>query len=172
MTSPGASPRAVTVASVYAEHVVIMDEAIAVVERRSPEERRQASSIALAIGGIVGPVLASVAQYIGMPGGPTRLYLRASDVPPLREMTDVVTCWAADVPADVSALPGWPQVDGWRPVTFYPRTAVASVRVSRWCGLELTLDREAAREVKLPLPAWRRKHAVDHLTRAGYRVAG
>jgi hypothetical protein len=122
------------------------------------------------VGGIVGPVLATLAQYFGMPGGPTRLYLRRTDVPPVGEMRDVVTCWAADVPADVSALPTWPRVDGWRPVTFYPRVAVASVRVSRWCGLELTLDREAARDVRLPLPVWRRRLVVDHLTRAGYRL--
>lgn len=161
----------VTVATAYRQHVVITPLAIARVERRSEEEVRQTSSIALSIGGLVGPVLAAIAQRVGMPGGPTRLYLLHSDPPALADMTEVFTCWAADVPAEITRLPGWPIVEGFRPVTFYPRRAIATVRLSRMGGLVLELTREVAPRIVLPVPAWQHAKVRRALSRDGYRLA-
>jgi hypothetical protein len=157
-----------TVSTGYEQYVVITDHAIIRIERRSEEERRQTSSIVLAVGGIVGPILAAIAALIGMPGGPTRLYLRHSDLPPVGEMKDVATCWAAEVPIELINLPGWPNVKTFRPVTFYPRSVIAAVRLSSWRGLELTLSREAAREIRVAVPLWHHGRIRKHLTRAEY----
>lgn len=157
-----------TISRAYGQYVVVTDDAIIRVERRSEEEQRQASAIVLAVGGIVGPVLAAISDRIGMPGGPTRLYLRPRDVPPLAQLTEVTTCWASDVPAELAALVGWPNVESFRPVTFYPRAAIAMLGLSRWRGLELTLKREAAPEVVLPVPPWHQARVRQHLAKAGY----
>jgi hypothetical protein len=158
----------VTVARSYSHLLVVTDSAIIRVERRSAEETRQASMIAFVVGGIVGPILAALADRIGMPGGPTRLYLSHKDTPDLDAMADVTTCWAADVPPEVAALPGWPNVESFRPVTFYPRALIAAVKLSAWQGLMLTLRREAAREVSLSLPVWQQARVREHLESAGY----
>jgi hypothetical protein len=158
-----------TVSRGYEHHVVVMDEAIVRVERRSEEEKRQVSSIVLAAGWALGPILAVFADVVGMPGGPTRLYLRHTDVPLPSAMKEVATCWAADVPADLATLPGWPRVEGFRPVTFYPRAAIATVRLT-WRGIEMTLQREAARDVALAVPVWHHRKIREHLRRARYPV--
>jgi len=160
--------RQLTISRAYGQYVVVTDDAIIRVERRSEEEQRQASAIVLAVGGIVGPVLAAISDRIGMPGGPTRLYLRHRDMPPLGQLSDVTTCWASEVPTEVAVLVGWPRVEPYRPVTFYPRAAIAMAGLSRWRGLELTLKREAAREVVLPVPPWHQARIQRHLERAGY----
>jgi hypothetical protein len=160
-----------TVASSYGQHVVVSPLAVVCVERRSEEEKRRASSIALSIGGVVGPMLAAIADQVGMPGGPTQLYLRHSDPPPLVEMSDVTTLWAADVPEELTRLPGWPVVEAHRPVTVYPRRAIAAVRVSFARGLELRLRREANPEIALPLRAWQLARVRQALGRAGYAFA-
>ena len=161
-----------TISRAYAQYTIVTDHAIIRVERRSEEEQRQASAIVLAVGGIVGPVLAAITDRIGMPGGPTRLYLRPRDMPPLAEISDVMTCWAAEAPAELTALVEWPRVEPYRPVTFYPRAAIAKVGLSRWRGIELTLKREAAREVVLPIPPWYQARVRLHLARAGYLSQG
>src|SRR5574341_106800 len=116
-----------TVAEAFGHYVVVTDDAIVRVERRSEEEKRQVSTIAFVVGGVVGPVLAALAERVGIPGGPTKLYLRPSGPPPLDEMTDVKTWWASEVPREVAELPAWPKVEGFRPVTFYPRRVITAV---------------------------------------------
>ena len=160
-----------TVATSYSEHLVVTDLAIVRVERRSEEELRRASAIVLVAGGIVGPLMAAVAQRFGGPGGPATLYLRPQATPALAEMRDVVTCWAADAPEELTSHPKWPQVESFRPVTLYPRASVDSVALSRWNRLRLTLRREAARQVSLRLPFWGRRAVEAHLVRAGYPVS-
>ena len=96
----------VTVAEAFEHYILVTDDAIVRVERRSEEERRRLSTIVFVVGGIMGPVLAALADRVGMPGGPTKLYLRSQGPPPLAEMMDVKTWWASDVPAELSA---------WRP---------------------------------------------------------
>lgn len=157
-----------TVAQAYAHFVVVADDAIVRVERRSEEERRQVSTIAFVVGGVLGPLLAALAERVGMPGGPTRLYLRPHGPPPLAEMSEVETWWASDVPGELSGLPQWPRVEGFRPVTFYPRRAIAAVRILPWRGLVLTLNREVAREATLAMPAWHHPRIRRHLREAGY----
>ncbi len=159
-----------TVATSYRQHVVITPLVIARVERRSEEEVRQTSSIALSVGGLVGPVLAAIAQRVGMPGGPTRLYLLHSDPPALAEMTKVFTCWAADIPTEVTRLPRWPVVEGFRPVTFYPRSAIASVRLSFFGGLTLDLGKESSSRVALPVPVWQHRRIRNALIGGGYSL--
>ncbi len=161
-----------TVVRSYAEHIVVSDLAIVRVERRSEEERRQASTILFVMGGIVGPILAALVDRLGLPGGPARLYLRPNAVPGLDEMRDVLTCWAADVPPELLAHPRWPPVEPHRPATFYPRSLVESVALVPFGAMVLTLRREAAREVSLALPWWGRKRVVRHLRRAGYPLVG
>ncbi|HEY2941298.1 MAG TPA: hypothetical protein VGN09_02585 [Vicinamibacteria bacterium] len=157
-----------TVSYGHARHVVVTDEAIITVERRSAEERRQASTVALAVGGgVLGALLAAVVDRLGLPGGPTRLYLPPHDTPRLAEMTEVLTCWAAEVPTELAEERGWPKVEGFRPVTFYPRAAIHSLTLSRW-RLTLTLKREAARHVDVFLAPWDYRKVRAHLTRAGY----
>lgn len=160
-----------TVARSYAEHIVVTDLAIARIERRSDEERRQVSTIVFVIGGLVGPLLAAMAEWIGLPGGPTRLYLRPKATPALEAMGEVLTCWASEVPPELSSHPRWPKVEGFRPVTFYPRATIESVGFTRWGALRLLLRREASREVLLPLPWWGRRVVRQHLLRAGYALA-
>jgi len=157
-----------TVATTYGDHVIVTEHAIIHVERRSEEERRQASWLTLALGGVLGPLVAAVADRVGMPGGPLKLHLRPADIPAVHEMTEVLTCWAADVPPEVAALPNWPRVEGFRAVTFYPRVSLAAVDVSRWGGLRLTLRREAAKDVRIPVPLWSVGRIAGHLDRAGY----
>lgn len=159
-----------TVATSFAEHLVVTDLAIVGVERRSDEELRRASAIVLVAGGIVGPMVAAMAQRIGGPGGPARLYLRRQATPELAEMRDVFTCWASDAPEELTAHPKWPRVESFRPVTFFPRASIESVVVSRLNRLRLTLKREASRQVALPLPFWGRRAVEAHLVRAGYPV--
>jgi hypothetical protein len=157
-----------TVSRSYSDYLVVTDMAILRVERRSDEERRQASMIVLVVGGVVGPLLAALVQWLGLPGGPARLYLRPSGTPELHEMRDVLTCWAADAPAELIAHPRWPRVEPHRPVTFYPRSLIESVELLAWGGMLLTLRREAAREVRLSLPLWGRERVRRHLRSAGY----
>jgi hypothetical protein len=161
----------VTVASSYRQHVVVTPLAIARVERRSEDEVRQTSSIAFSVGGLVGPVLAAIAERVGMPGGPTRLYLLHSDPPALAEMADVFTCWAADVPPEITRLPRWPAVEGFRPVTFYPRAALASVRLSFFGGLSLDVGKAPSSRVKLPVPPWQHGRIRSALVGGGYPLA-
>jgi hypothetical protein len=163
-----AEPQSLTVCRTYASFVLIADEGLVQVERRSDEERRQAASVAFAVGGVLGPALAAVLARVGMPGGPTRLYLRGHDLPAFPAITDVTTCWAADAPADLVARPDWPRVEGYRPVTFYPRGQLADVALSMWHGITLRLKREAAPVVSLPIAPWDHARARLHLERAGY----
>ncbi len=159
-----------TLATSYSEHVMVTDLAIVRVERRSEEELRRAATIVLVAGGIVGPLVAAVAQRLGGPGGPSRLYLRPQATPGLAEMRDVFTCWAADAPEELTAHPKWPKIESYRPVTFYPRAGIEAVVVSRLNRLRLTLRREASRQVALALPFWGRRPVEAHLRRAGYPV--
>jgi hypothetical protein len=159
-----------TVSRAYARYVVISDPAIITVERRSEEELRQTRSIATSLPSFAGPVVAAIADRVGLPGGPVKLYLRPSAVPPVSELTDVLTCWTSDVPDELTALPGWPKVESYRPVTFYPRAVIEGLMLSWWRGIVLTLAREAAREVAIPLPAWDRPRVRTHLLKAGYRL--
>jgi len=152
-------------------HVVVTDEAIITVERRSAEERRQASIAALVVGGgMMGALLAALVDQLGLPGGPTRLYLRPHATPGLAEMTEVLTCWASEVPPELLSEHRWPRVEGFRPVTFYPRAVIESLVVTPW-RLRMTLKREAARHVQVPLAPWAYRKVRAHLSRAGYAVA-
>ena len=164
-------PFQLTVSRSYARYVVVTDEAVITVERRSEEERRRASTLALVIGGVMGPVLAAILDRVGSPGGPVKLYLRGWDTPSLSEMREVTTCWASEVPGELATVPEWPQVEAFRPVTFYPRVAIATVRFSRWQGLQFTLRREAAREVAVPIPPWDRGRIKRRLMKAAYPVS-
>jgi hypothetical protein len=104
---------ALTVSYGHARHVVVTDEAIITVERRSEEERRQASTAALVVGGgVMGALLAALVDQLGLPGGPMRLYLRPHATPGLAEMTEVLTCWASEVPPELSNEHRWPRVEG------------------------------------------------------------
>jgi len=154
----------------FSHDVLVTPQAIICIERRSEEEIRRASTIALVVGGLLGPLLAALADRVGMPGGPARLYLRPNDTPPLAALTDVLTCWASEVPPEVRELPGWPRPDDYRPVTIYPRAAIASVALLPWRGLRLMLRREAAREAMLPVSFWRRRRVWACLLRSGYAV--
>jgi hypothetical protein len=160
----------VTVSRSYARHVVVTPDAIVDVERRSAEEARRASYIALTIGGLMGPLLAAMADRLGMPGGPTPLHLRHSDPPHPREMAHVTTFWAADLPAELAALRGWPHVEGFRPVTVYPRKLIRRVELRLRDGLVLRLDREAAPEVALRVPPWDQRRMRRALEAAGYPI--
>jgi len=159
---------ALTISHGHARHVVVTDEAIITVERRSAEERRQASIAALVVGGgMMGALLAALVDQLGLPGGPMRLYLRPHATPGLGEMTDVLTCWASEVPPELLNEHRWPKVEGFRPVTFYPRAAIESLVVTPW-QLKMTLKREAARHIDVPLAPWAYRKVRAHLLRAGY----
>jgi hypothetical protein len=123
---------ALTVSYGHARHVVVTDEAIITVERRSEEEWRQASTAALVVGGgVMGALLAALVDQLGLPGGPMRL-----------------------------------RVEGFRPATFYPRAIIESLVVTPW-QLKMTLKREAARHVDVPLAPWTYRKVRAHLSRAG-----
>jgi len=159
---------ALTVCYGPARHVVVTDEAIITVERRSAEERRQASIAALIVGGgVMGALLATLVDQLGLPGGPMRLYLRPHATPGLAEMTEVLTCWASEVPPELLNEHRWPRVEGFRPVTFYPRAVIESLVVTPW-QLKMTLRREAARRIDVPLAPWAYRKVRAHLSRAGY----
>jgi len=160
----------VTVSRSYLHHVVVTPDAIARVERRSAEEARRASYLALTVGGVVGPILAVVADRLGMPGGPTPLHLHPHDPPHPREMAHVTTFWAADLPEELAALRGWPRVEGFRPVTVYPRALIRRIQLGWREGLVLSLDREASPEVALRLPAWDHRRMRRALEAAGYPI--
>lgn len=159
-----------TVSHSYSEHVVVTDLAILRVERRSEEELRQASTILLLGGAVVGPPLAALVDWAGLPGGPTRLYLRPGATPSLESIRDVFTCWSSEAPAELAAHPRWPRVESFRPMTVYPRALIAAVSLRRALrgGLRLELQREAAPEIRLDLPWWSREPVRAHLRRAGY----
>jgi len=124
---------ALTVAYGPVRHVVVSDEAIITVERRSAEEARHASIAMLLMGGgMMGALLAALVDQLGLPGGPTRLYLRPRATPGLAEMTEVLTCWASEVPPELLNEHRWPRVEGFRPVTFYPRSVIESLVVTPW----------------------------------------
>jgi hypothetical protein len=161
----------VTVSRSYAQHVVVAPDAIVRVERRSAEEARRASYIALTVGGVVGPLLAALADRVGMPGGPTPLHLRPLDPPHPRDMAHVTTFWAADLPEELAALRGWPRVEGFRPVTVYPRRLIRRIELGLRGGLVLSLEREAAPEVALRLPPWDHRRMRRALEAAGYPLA-
>ena len=159
-----------TISYGHARHVVVTDEAIITVERRSAEERRQASIAALVVGGgMMGALLATLVDQLGLPGGPMRLYLRPHATPGLAEMTEVLTCWASEVPSELLNERRWPRVEGYRPVTFYPRTLIESLVVTPW-QLKMTLKREAARHIDVPLTPWAYRKVRAHLSRAGYAI--
>ena len=159
-----------TVAYGPIRHVVVTDEAIITVERRSAEEARQASIAALLVGGgMMGALLAALVDQLGLPGGPTRLYLRPHATPGLAEMREVLTCWASEVPPELLNEHRWPRVEGFRPVTFYPRSVIESLVVTPW-QLRMTLRREAARNIEVPLAPWAYRKVRAHLSRAGYVV--
>jgi hypothetical protein len=160
-----------TVSYGHARHVVVTDEAIITVERRSAEERRQTSTAALIVGGgVMGALLAALVDQLGLPGGPTRLYLRPHATPGLAEMTEVLTCWASEVPPELQSEHRWPRVEGFRPVTFYPRAIIESLVVTPW-QLKMTLKREAAREIDVTLAPWDYRKVRAHLHRAGYTIS-
>jgi hypothetical protein len=103
---------ALTVSYGHARHVVVTDEAIIIVERRSEEERRRASTAALVVGGgVMGALLAALVDQLGLPGGPMRLYLRPHATSGVAEMTGVLTCWASEVPPELSNEHRWPRVE-------------------------------------------------------------
>jgi len=159
-----------TVSRGHTRYVVVTDQAIITVERRSAEEQRQASTAALVVGGgMAGALLAALVDLMGLPGGPTRLYLRPFETPPLASMTEVLTCWASEVPAELVEARGWPRVEGYRPVTFYPRGLIESLELTPW-RLTMTLRREAARMVTLSLYPWDQRPFRTHFAQAGYAV--
>jgi hypothetical protein len=156
---------ALEVATTFGHHVVVGPLVVARIERRSEEEMRRAGSIVLSMGGIVGPVVAAIVEKVGTPEGPAPLYLRHRETPPLAEMTEVTTLWAADVPVEVTSLAGWPAVESHRAVTLYPKRAIASAAVSYPGGLVLRLRREANAEVALRVTPWqvaRLRRALEH----------
>ena len=160
-----------TISYGHARHVVVTDDAIITVERRSEEERRQASTAALIVGGgVMGALLATLVDQLGLPGGPMRLYLRPHATPGVAEMTEVLTCWASEVPPELLNERRWPRVEGFRPVTFYPRAIIESLVVTPW-QLKMTLRREAARQIDVPLAPWTYRKVRAHLSRAGYVLA-
>jgi len=168
---PATRSTALTVSYGPARHVVVTDEAIITIERRSAEERRQASTAALVVGGgMMGALLAALVDQLGLPGGPMRLYLRPHATPALADMTEVLTCWASEVPPELLCERRWPRVEGFRPVTFYPRSLIESVVVTPW-QLKMTLKREAARHVDIPLAPLAYRRVRAHLSRAGYVLA-
>jgi hypothetical protein len=161
---------ALTVSHGPLRHVVVTDEAIISVERRSVEEARHASIAMLIVGGgVMGALLAALVDRVGLPGGPMRLYLRPHATPGLAEMTEVLTCWASEVPPELLNEHRWPRVEGFRPVTFYPRSVIESLVVTPW-QLRMTLRREAARHIEVPLAPWAYRKVRAHLSRAGYAV--
>jgi ketosteroid isomerase-like protein len=68
-----------TVSTTYGDHVIVTEHAIIHVERRSEEERRQASWLMLTLGGVLGALVAAVADRVGMPGGPLTPVVRRPD---------------------------------------------------------------------------------------------
>ena len=160
----------VTVSRSYTQHVVISPDAVVRIERRSAEETRRASYIALTVGGVIGPLLAALADRLGMPGGPTPLHLRHQDPPHPREMLHVTTFWAADLPEELTGLRGWPQVEAFRPVTVYPRRLIRRVELDLRGGLVLSLEREAAPRVALAVPPWSHRRFRRALEAAGYPI--
>jgi len=99
-----------------------------------------------------------------------RLYLRPMETPPLSQMTEVLTCWASEVPPELSGERGWPAVEAFRPVTFYPRNHIESLELTAW-RLTMTLRREAARVVTLAVYPWDYRRFREHLAQAGYLIA-
>jgi hypothetical protein len=61
----------------------------------------------------------------------------------------------------------WPRVEAFRPVTFSPRSVIESLMVTP-LQLKMTLKREAARHVDVPLAPWAYRKVRAHLFRAGY----
>ncbi|MFI5183120.1 MAG: hypothetical protein ACHQNV_01880, partial [Vicinamibacteria bacterium] len=74
-------------------------------------------------------------------------------------------------PHEVTRLPRWPVVEGFRPVTFYPRSAIASVRLSLLEGLTLSLGKAAISRVTLPVPMWHHRRIREALDAGRYPLA-
>ncbi len=155
----------ITVCSGQHERLVITDHALVSVQVSPPQEKQ--AVLAHLFGGVVGAAVANQSGSL-LGGSQSLLNLgNAKAVPPLHQIQSVVSCFASEVPPELTTSDGWPRVADFRTVVFYPRTLIAEVHVS-WTGaVEATLPGTGfhLQMTLSPFSVWK---ARDALRRWGY----
>ncbi len=157
----------ITVCSGQHERLVITDHALVAVQVSSPQDRQ--AVLAHVFGGLLGAAVAeqSAGSFLGS-GSQSLLNLgNARAIPPFHHIQAVTTCFASEVPAELSESDGWPRLADHRSVTFYPRTLISEVRVG-WLGSVEAMLPGTGFHLKAainPFSVWK---ARDALRRWGY----
>jgi hypothetical protein len=152
-------------------NVIVTDMAIIVVAPDPGKTRAMRAGAAVAGHIAAGAIGGALGRGVGPSVGGSLLNLGDGQaVPPLAHMTRTTTCWPSEVPDELSTLADWPRIAPGRPLTFYPRSVVDSVRLS-WTGqLKITLVGQGL-DVEAGVNFWQVPKAKAHLMRAGYRIA-
>lgn len=160
-----------TVCRVTDGRLVITDHALIHVQTTTPEERRAQATRHLFGGGLLGAAIAGDGD--SLLGGGRLNILNLGDgrpVPPLHHIASILTCFASEVPPELTESRGWPKVEGFRSVAFYPRTLIGQVSV-RWSGRLVVTFPGVAADLDTRLDLFATGKARDALRRWGYPLS-
>lgn len=147
-----------TIATHETGYVVLTDTAVLSIISKSQLEAGSG-----AVGGVVASTIGrSLEKKKAEKAAPQALPANLGD------LQRVETCRVADLPRAVVSAAGFPKVEGFRPVTIYPKPLIQVAKASIWRGLVLTMG-----NVPHPIAVqmWQIGKLNRHLSAAGYRMA-
>jgi hypothetical protein len=120
-----------TVCTTQRHRLVISDHALVDIITVTEDESRARTAHAV-MGGMLGAAVAGDGEGLLTAGSVLHLG-DSKPIPPFRHIDTVLTCFASEVPEELSTDRKWPKVLPHRRVTFYPRALIQVVTLS-WFG--------------------------------------
>jgi len=154
-----------TVCTTRRYRLVITDHAMIAIATMTEDESRAQTAHAL-FGGLLGAAIAGDGGSL-LSGGSVLNLGDGKPVPPLRHIDKVLTCFAAEVPEELSTSRGWPKVLPSRRVTFYPRALIGEVTLG-WLGALCAKVAGQADELEMRIDILEVWKARDALRRWAY----
>jgi hypothetical protein len=184
-----------TVCKMEQSGVVVCDEAVIVVMRKSSNEMLLGAganlcmvlggtlAVAMGVGGgnlhwtdglfgvVVGAIMGVIIRVVGRPIL-SRIEARKARAPRStdgwREATEVIYCNVSDLSRELTENPEWPPAEPFRPASIYPRAAVGRATMLKLKGLQLTLKKKPVQPVTLTLSPGCLDRVRRHLVAANY----
>jgi hypothetical protein len=161
------SNEALTVVDANRRKLIIADEALVSAQAAAPAEIG-ALVARMLLGSQDGAFIAGDVQPLLQRGQTSVLHLRHGDpVPPIGEMTDVVSCFASETPRELKKRKGWPRLRAHRLVTVYPRHLIGEITLS-WAGSLTIRLLSGVDDVSIRVRPWSVSSAGDALRQYGY----
>jgi len=159
-----------TICATSEGYLIVTDCCLIEVERPPGSNVSTSKALAMVFGGVFGAVLMSTdGEESGLRLKGSLLNLeRGESVPDSIERIDrVVTCWATEVPEQLTRDPGWlRRLEDDAQLTFFPRHLIRTLHLS-WSG-EMRADVDGSKDLELGISFWQVGKARRHLHRSGY----